>query len=95
MRGWEGALVYDLNRRGEMCAQLFDLETSEEKMRIERARVLKARDGGLLISGEEMHYRASKDRGTAYRQTWWCMPLTKVMMARSVDASTAQQTPRE
>ena len=63
MRGWDGALVYDINRRGEMCAQLFDLETSQEKMRIERARVVKARDGGLLISGEEMHYRALKDKG--------------------------------
>ncbi|CAN7752494.1 hypothetical protein LJR084_006893 [Variovorax sp. LjRoot84] len=44
-------------------------------MRLVSARVVKARDGGVLIAGDEMHYRASKDKGRAYRQTWWCVPL--------------------
>jgi hypothetical protein len=89
----DGLLVYDKDSYGEMRAQLFDLETEQELMRLVRARVVKARDGGVLITGDEMHFRATKDKGTARRQTWWCIPLSKVTVAAAepVEASKENQ----
>ena len=81
LRGVEGFLVYDKDQHGQMCAQLFEVENNHELMRLQRAHVVKARDGGLLIAGDEMHFRASKDKGTTHRQTWWCVPLTKVQLS--------------
>jgi hypothetical protein len=91
MRSRDGLLVYDKDACGEMCAQLFDLETEHQLMRLVRARVVKARDGGVLITGDEMRFRASKDKGTAYRQTWWCVPLTKVTVAAAEPAEAAKE----
>lgn len=41
------------------------------------------------VSGDEMHYRASKDKGRAYRQTWWCVPLLHVTQAAPTAADQA------
>ena len=90
MRSRDGLLVYDKDAYGQMCAQLLDLETNQEVMRLVSARVVKARDGGVLISGDEMHFRASKDKGRACRQTWWCVPLTKVQLPTDTPTAAGQ-----
>jgi hypothetical protein len=96
--GFDGVLVYDRDRYNEMAAWLYDIETGEERMSIVRARI-KIRDGGALISGTEMRFRASKSKGDAYRQTWWCVPLTKVMVKQpaggTMDAGTNDQQERK
>jgi hypothetical protein len=73
-RGWDGLLVYDFVEAHGMHAILYDVESGEEKMRLYSARVVKARDGGLLITGEERKFRGLKSKGEAWRQSWWCVP---------------------
>jgi len=68
MRGRAGLLEYDADSAGRMVALLRDVEIGEEIMRLSSARMLKARDGGLLITGTEMHFRAAKSKGEARRQ---------------------------
>jgi hypothetical protein len=91
MHSRDGLLVYDKDAYGQMCAQFFDLESNQELMRLVSARDIKVRDGGVLITGDELHYRASKDKGRAYRQAWWCVPLTKVTVNAAEPAEAAKE----
>lgn len=79
MRGRAGMLVYERDRHLEMRAALYDIETGDELMILSRARVIKAGHGGVLFGGVDLHFRGIKSSGEARRQSWWCMPLTKVV----------------
>jgi hypothetical protein len=71
----DGYLVFD-----EKLAQLFDLETDQEMMRIEPVRRANIKSG-VLIVGDEMHFRGTKSKGEAHRQAWWCTPITRVVQS--------------
>lgn len=74
--GRTGFVVYDLTEsRTEHGAWLYDTETNQEMARLHKARMIKARDGGMLIAGEELHFRGTKSKGEPRQQTWWCVPL--------------------
>lgn len=55
-------------------AVLRDPETSAELMRLYNAGVEKVSGGGLLVRGEDMHFRGTKSKGEPSRQAWWVVP---------------------
>ncbi|RZL68467.1 MAG: hypothetical protein EOP77_01230 [Variovorax sp.] len=73
-------LVYERDRHLEMRAALHDIETGDELMILSRARVIKAGHGGVLFGGVDLHFRGIKSSGEARRQSWWCIPMTKVVV---------------
>ena len=82
MLPWDGMLLFDKDVLGRMRAALYDVETMNEKMWLARPQVLKIGHGGVLIGGDEMHFRGTKSKGEPYRQSWWCVPATKVNIPR-------------
>jgi hypothetical protein len=53
-----------------MRAYLFDPETSRNLAQLESAQIKQIADGGVLVTGFELHPGRA---GT--RQTWWCVPI--------------------
>lgn len=80
MLGRGGMLVYERDRHLEMRATLHHVETGEELMILSRARVIKAGHGGVLFGGVDLHFRGLKSSGEARAQSWWCVPMTKVVV---------------
>lgn len=37
------------------------------------ARILAIKDGGIMLTGMEITFRATKSKATHTRQTWWCV----------------------
>lgn len=75
--GRTGVVVFDKTKSHmEHGAWLYDLETNAEIGRLHRARIVKVRDGGVLIAGVELHFRGLKSKGEERQQTWWCVPLS-------------------
>lgn len=83
MLGRDGMLMFERDRHLDMRASLFHVETGEELMILSRARVVKAGHGGVLFGGVDMHFRGLKSKGEAYQQSWWCVPMTKVILPAS------------
>ena len=90
MVGTPGALLYLADRRMEMRATLYRIEDDAEIMFLSRARVIKAGHGGILFGGVDLRFRGVKSKGDEYRQSWWCVPMTKVVLPPSQEAAQAE-----
>lgn len=82
MAGRDGMLIYRRRSFDRMRASLHDLHEGDEQFALENARVLKVGHGGILIAGDEMHFAGIKSKGEARPQSWWCVPLTKVVLPK-------------
>lgn len=94
MVGTPGALLYLPDRHMEMRATLYRIEDDAEIMFLSRARVIKAGHGGILFGGVDRRFRGVKSKGDEYRQSWWCVPMTKVVLPPSQDGYTHARSPR-
>ena len=65
----------------DVHAVLNHIETGEELMRLYSARLVKIAGGGVLLAGDEMHFRGAKSKGEPSRQSWWCLPNGRTMPA--------------
>ena len=86
MAGTHGVLSYLPDRHLEMRATLYRIEDEAEIMFLSRARVVKAGHGGILFGGVDLVYRGVKSKGEAYRQSWWCVPMTRVTVTAESQA---------
>lgn len=82
MVGRGGMLMFEPDRHLEMRATLLDIETGNEVFYLSRARLIKAGHGGMLFGG-------IKSKGEAWRQSWWCVPMTKVVLPVQEEAPPA------
>ena len=94
MRGFSGMLMYERDRHLHMRATLYDIESGEETMFLSRARVIKAGHGGVLFGGVDLHFRSLKSSGEARQQSWWCVPLTRVVVPAPSPAPVLEDQPQ-
>ena len=89
MVGRGGMLMFEPDRQLEMRATLLDIETGNEVFYLSRARLIKAGHGGMLFGGVDLTFRGIKSHGEAWRQSWWCVPMTKVVLPVQEEAPPA------
>ena len=78
-RPWSGVLDFRKAKvehyGNSMQARLLSLKGMDKDLLppLQYARVVIIKDGGVLIEGMEIHFRASKSKPEAKKQTWWCI----------------------
>jgi len=58
-----------------MQARLLSVRNLEREIlpSLQYAHVLVIKEGGVMIQGEEIHFRATKSKPRRVTQTWWCI----------------------